>query len=409
MKALLNEPAQLQMLLARIAESRPRLPVEVSAGPVVGRPSPGAIAASAGLHDEAALGQFISAVLKLAGATAGAVRVRSADGGGLSLLASVGLSDEVVAAEEYVGACGVCGDAMNGDEVCVAASPRRCGRLESRGGIPSVAGGAVAVPLEHKGHPVGVFTLFFAGVNSLRPEVIHLLRPIGQLLGLTLENAKLERERSEAALGRERQAIASEIHDSIAQSLTFARMRLPLLREAIGARDDERALRYCADVGDELASANRSLRDLITTFRTGMDGEGFSAAVRGLVDAFRRRSPIELDVCPEEIAVDLPRDAQIDTFRIVQEALTNVQRHSGARRASLRFESDARGLTITIEDDGRGLADPNGSAPGDRAHYGLRIMAERARAIGADLSVGRAGADGGTLVRLFIASARADR
>ena len=93
----------------------------------------------------------------------------------------------------------------------------------------------------------------------------------------------------------------------------------------------------------------------------------------------------------------------------MQEALTNVQRHSGARRASLRFESDARGLTITIEDDGRGLADPNGSAPGDRAHYGLRIMAERARAIGADLSVGRAGADGGTLVRLFIASARADR
>ncbi len=202
----------------------------------------------------------------------------------------------MLAREALIDPCGVCGDALRGDGVRVADDPARCGSLAVDSYFKKVCTGTVAVPLEYKGRSVGVFTLFFDGVHSLRAEVIHLLRPVGQLFGLALENERLERENLQSSLVHERQTMAAEIHDSLAQSLTFMRMRMPLLQDAILREDQPRASKYAKDVNDELGTASRRIRELVTHFRAGMDAQGLQRALeqtaRHLLRALRHRARV---------------------------------------------------------------------------------------------------------------------
>lgn len=347
---------------------------------------------------DATLESFLVTIVRLAGARAGAVRAQTPGGDRLRLVASWGLPAEVVEREALIDPCGVCGEAMRDDLVHVAAAGERCGLLavDPLADAPGTGRGTVAVPLEYKGRTVGVFTLFFDEVNSLRAEVIHLLRPIGQLLGLTLENAKLEQDKLEASLARQRQSMAAEIHDSLAQSLTFVRMRMPLLQDAIARHDEGRAGRYCEDVSEELGSANRRLRELITHFRAGMDVHGLHRALEHAVAGFHERTGIWLDF--ESHAPDLRLDAEreVQVFRIVQEALANVRKHSGARHVRLRLEAQDGEVRVTVEDDGTGLPPEAG-----RGGFGMEIMRERADALGGRVAIERI-EGGGTRVHLAL-------
>ena len=332
------------------------------------------------------LDAFLVTVVRLAGAHAGAVRALSREGDKLRLVAAWGLPDEVLEREALIDPCGVCGDALRGDDVRVADDPARCGNLAVDSYFKKVCTGTVAVPLEYKGRSVGVFTLFFDGVHSLRAEVIHLLRPVGQLFGLALENERLERENLQSSLVHERQTMAAEIHDSLAQSLTFMRMRMPLLQDAILREDQPRATKYAKDVNDELGTASRRIRELVTHFRAGMDAQGLQRALEQTADTFFERSGIALEFENREPLPKLPADREIQIYYIVQEALANVRRHSGARGATLRIERVGGEMVITVEDDGRGFPPEaqraESALAAGRASFGLEIMRDRAQAVG---------------------------
>lgn len=350
------------------------------------------------------LDAFLVTVVRLAGARAGAVRALTPDGDQLRLAAAWGLPDEVLAREALIGPCGVCGEALRGEGVRVADHPARCGRLAVDNFFEQVCTGTVALPLEYKGRSVGVFTLFFDGVHSLRAEVIHLLRPVGQLFGLALENARLERENLQSSLVHERQTLAGELHDSLAQSLTFVRMRMPLLQDAISRQETGRALKYCQDVNDELGSANRRVRELITHFRAGMDAQGLHRALEQIADTFYERTGIALDFDCSMPELRLAADVEVQMFHILQEALANVRRHSGARRARLRVERDGGEVVFSVADDGCGFALQAPAGPGaSRSSFGLDIMRERAQAIGARVSFEDA-PGGGALVTVRVAA-----
>jgi two-component system, NarL family, nitrate/nitrite sensor histidine kinase NarX len=345
----------------------------------------------------AALEAFLATVVKLARARAGAVRALTPDAATLRLVAAVGLPDDVVRTESIVGACGVCGEAAGGCGVRIADDPTGCGRLAAREFIGGVCMGTIAVPLEYKGRTVGVFTLFFESVDDMRAEVINLLRPIGQLLGLALENAKLQGDQMRSSLAQERRVMASEIHDSLAQSITFVRMRMPLLTDAIAQGDQTRALKYCADVTDELGDANRRLRELITQFRTSMDAPGLHRALADIAGSFHARTGIVLEFQSRVPELDLPVAKEMQVYHIVTEALANVSRHSGAQHVRVALDRDGDRAVLVVEDDGRGLAP---KAPRQRdLHFGLDIMRQRAKMIGGRVDV-EAAAGGGTRVRL---------
>jgi two-component system nitrate/nitrite sensor histidine kinase NarX len=186
----------------------------------------------------------------------------------------------------------------------------------------------------------------------------------------------------------ERQTIAGELHDSLAQSLTFVRMRMPLLQDAISQQDAGRALKYCQDVNDELGSANRRVRELITHFRAGMDAQGLHRALEQVADTFYERTGIALDFDCRMPQLRLAADVEVQMFHILQEALANVRRHSGARRARLRVERVGADVVFSVDDDGCGFTtkDCGGGRAAPRSSFGLDIMRERAEAIGARVS-----------------------
>ncbi len=347
---------------------------------------------------------FLSSVVSLVGARAGVIRSVASDGLGMRVVAMCGLPEDVRRREAAASQCGICGDALRCADMRVAADAASCSEIASDGIFHGENGGTVAVPLDYKGRTVGVFTLFFDGVSTLRAEVIHVMRPIGQLLGVTLENAKLQNERLHASLIQERQAMAGDIHDSLAQSLTFVRMRMPLLQDAIAEKQTARALKYVRDVYDEVGSANRRLRTLITHFRAGMDAQGLRHALQETSEGFFERTGIELAFEDRAPQLRLAEDAEVQVFHLVQEALANIHKHSQARHARLVVACEGADAVITVEDDGIGWEQAQALVVGDaqpRGHFGLQIMRERAAAAGGRLEFGRSEA-GGTRLRVVV-------
>jgi len=351
---------------------------------------------ASGSDVEALLARYLGTMMRIAGAQAGTVRVLAADGAHLRLVSAAGLPAELVERERLVPlGCGTCGDAVTAQSVLCSQALEHCSEATRHAYFLDFAE-LFAVPIRLNGATLGVFNLFMRRAGELPEEVRSLFGAIGEHLGMALENARLTRENTRATLLGERQMLASQVHDSLAQTLAYAKMRAVALREAEDEGDRERAARYFTDLEDALEVAYRDLRGLIAQFREPMDPRGLVPALRDAIEIFRRRSGLEVELlwsAPEPI---LAPEEEVQLFYIVQEALANVQRHAGARSVRVEIEREASQHVVRIEDDGSGF-EPGTLAGGE--HFGLAIMRERAGRLGGTLAVdSRPGA--GTRVRL---------
>lgn len=351
------------------------------------------------------LQRFLEPIVQLAGAKAGAVRVLSDGGDQLLLVSSLGLPDGLCGSERVVDRhCGHCGAAADGRTMVWASDLRVCARHAGDDYFGNGCKRLLAMPLQHRGRVLGVYNLFFAGEAEPTTEILAILKSIGDLLGLALNNARLEAENLRATLMQERQQMAAEIHDSIAQTLTFVKMRLPLLQDAMAERNEPQALRYLGDVREAVGEVHASLREIVTHFRTRMDPRGLTHALDAVVARFRQRSDIELSYVNAAAGLKLSTAVEADLLHIAQEALVNIERHSRARHAWLTFETAPGGFEIRIEDDGVGPAAADEQCD-DGSHFGMGIMSERAHRLGGELTV-NVRAAGGTAVRLAFPAAR---
>jgi PAS domain S-box-containing protein len=194
----------------------------------------------------------------------------------------------------------------------------------------------------------------------------------------------------------EKTRIARELHDELGQLLTALKMDLSWLRERLPAGELGGKADEMAGMLDHTVTATRrisaDLRPLM------LDDLGLAEAASWLVEDFARRSGIQVEA---RIAEDLPlealsKSAATTAYRAVQESLTNIARHSGAKHAWVLLEVDDGALYVQVEDDGRGIA------PQDLAKsrsLGLKGMRERVAYLGGALEIGRA-PRGGTRLRL---------
>lgn len=356
---------------------------------------------------EEMLGRFLGTMLRLAHASAGAVRVVTGDGQHLRLVGARGLPPEVVEHERLVPVdCGQCGIAVRDNRTRYEIDLRECSIRTGHPYFERDCQAMVVVPLQHGGNLMGTYNLFLPERFELPEEVALLFRSIGEHLGMALENARLKRENLRIALMNERQTMAAEVHDSLAQTLAYMKMRLALLHDALP--EEGTAAKYAAEVGQALDVAYGQLRQLLTQFRSRMDPMGLLHALRELADGFQDRTGIALDFQNKVADLRLSVDQEAQVFFIVQEALANVVRHSGATRARLMLEGDGDYYVATVEDNGRGgqgfFAIANRTSgfedhPRLRDHFGLSIMRERARKIGGQIEVANL-PEGGFRVRL---------
>lgn len=342
---------------------------------------------------------FLETIIRSVGASAGAVRVLSPDGRELNIAGAVGLPPEIQEREGHMHlGCGICGKAAREGELHTA-DAADCARLSGKMFFGSECKRVVAVPLEFRGSRIGVFNLFFDSDREIADDANGILRTFAVLIGISLENARLARENRRMSLMAERQAIANEIHDSLAQTLAFSRMRMAVLQEAVRKQDCDLAQNCINDVKEALDDGKKSVRELITHFRCQMDPLGLRHALQELAGEFASRSGIEMEYTNPVTDFSMPLEHELQVFHIVREVLANIAAHSGASRASLNVSRIDGRYVFAIEDNGAGMT---GTALPE-GHYGLTIMRERARRIGAEIEVESAKGNG-TRVRLSLAA-----
>jgi two-component system nitrate/nitrite sensor histidine kinase NarX len=358
---------------------------------------------------EALLARFLSSIIALAGAQAGAVRVVTDDGRSMRLVAQQGLPENVVEMERLVDRqCGMCGTAASTDVLVWVDDLASCAKHGSTLYFGSQCKSMLAISLPHNQQILGVYNLFFDNSSRIAPSVQSLLRLVGQLLGLSLHNARIERERLRLTVMKERQEMVNEVHDALAQTLAYARMRLPLLSDAIQAHDETQALKYFSDLKTAVTEVHDNLREVMTYFRTRMDPLGLMHALTTIADSYFSRNAIALEIHNTVPRLNLNDEQEVQVFYIIQEALANIAKHSMARHAVVRISKTPQHLEFVIEDDGLGMDEPNVSTIVTSArplvpstHFGLDIMQSRAQRLGGQLEVGSR--DGvGTRVRLRI-------
>lgn len=167
---------------------------------------------------------------------------------------------------------------------------------------------------------------------------------------------------------------AHELHDELGGALTAIRTNLT----AIATRPDPTRIEDCVKLVDESISNVRELSQLLRP--TILDDFGLDAGIHWLVTRFRERTGIEVEYT-SEFEDRLPDETETHLFRIVQEALTNIARHSGATRVTIRLHAEGDRIKLTIRDNGKGLG------PARNGSMGLSGMRARARSAGGELAI----------------------
>ena len=347
---------------------------------------------------EQMLERFLSTMIRLAGAEAGAVRVITADGKGLRLIGSIGLPQDVIDREAVVPVgCGACGQAMSDRKVHSGPTRHECRDNTSLAFFGERGLRVFAVPLRHKGQLLGVYNLFMPLDAEVPEEVQLLFSSISEHLGLALENARLTRENIRITLMSERQMLANEIHDSLAQTLAYMKMRLKMLEAAVSKGDAKLTDKFLVDVDEALESAYSGLRELITQFRQGMDSRGLIPALHDLLGGVEKKTEAQTELINHTRDLNLSPDQEAQIYRIAQEALANICKHSYARNVLVRLDENEQDYTVSVCDDGIGLYAAGHRGPG--MHFGMNIMHERATKIGGKIEI-KSRVGGGTRVIL---------
>jgi len=354
------------------------------------------------------LERFLSTMVKLAGAAAGAVRVLTPDGSHLRLVGTIGLPREVIEREQYVPLeCGICGTAA-GTHTIESAETSVCRERTALAYFGNTCKRVIAIPLRNKGKIMGVYNLFLSENKPVAEDIALLFDSISEHLGMALENARLTRENIRITLMNERQMLANEIHDSLAQTLAYMKMRLAFLNEALQTEDAPAAKKYLGDVDDAMESAYSRLRELLTQFRHRMDPRGLIPALKDVADDFSRQSGIKVEFSSPATDVNLLPEQEVQVFHIVQEALANVSKHSRAQHVRISVATAGDQYVVAVEDDGIGLSGTGQNGVG--MHFGMNIMHERAERLSGGVDVvSRAGAGTRVELKFPVASQRRTR
>ena len=350
---------------------------------------------------EAAVGRALEALVELLGLSTGWVfltRVEAGDShqGSFRVVATTGLPPALArddAAPLCQGSCD-CQWLFRQGRLDTGVNIVHCSRLESASGDKGGLEIHASVPLLGKRAPVGILNLAAPGQRRFEADTLEFLTVIGRQLGTAFERSRLSAERTRearylAAL-EERQRLATEMHDSVAQLLFAADLALRTARESSDTSQRARSLVKGAEL---VEGALKELQALVEVMRPIDLSAGLAAALSRLVQRTDGVSGVKVHL--ELDALELPLSHSEALYRVAQEALHNALKHAAAENVWLRLIGYPEKVVLQIEDDGRGLQ--VGAADG----LGLVSMRERAERIGAKLVTG-VGARGGFRVEVEV-------
>ena len=240
----------------------------------------------------------------------------------------------------------------------------------------------VAVPLTAKGSTLGLLLLGKHTSGSLSSEELALLSSIGKQVGVAMENARLYEKAEQVATAAERNRLARELHDAVTQTLFSASLIADVIPR-IWKRDPEQGMQNLEELRQLTRGALAEMRTLLLEMRPeSLERSDIQSLLTQLAEAFigRVRVPVALDIQGD---CELTHEVKVVFYRVAQETLNNIAKHSGARQVDLRLKCQPGQMNLFIKDDGLGFE--AGSITPD--HMGMAIMRERASSIGASLKI----------------------
>jgi signal transduction histidine kinase len=262
-------------------------------------------------------------------------------------------------------------------------------------------GNRLVTPIRLGADGVGDLGVGMREVGAFDVDDVETLTALASMAAVAIRNHGLRSALRDLAVRGERERIAREMHDGLAQVLAYASAKSASAEELLVAGRIDAAREQMAELGRVARSTYIDVRESIVGLTSPVSAEeGLVAALTAYGRQFAETSKLAVDVSASEAARQavLAPAAEAQAFRVVQEALTNVRKHAAASRVRIALAVDARHLEIVVEDNGRGLpADVGG--PDEWPHFGLATMAARAADVGGSVTW-TAGRDGGTRVVL---------
>lgn len=241
-----------------------------------------------------------------------------------------------------------------------------------------------SIPLYAHGRKLGVMNLASPEWRRLSPDDLRLLHTIGDMLSVAIDRAKLYARSIEMGAVDERNRLAREIHDTIAQGLAGIALRLDTADALLGAGDSKGARAVVAEAlkltRANLEEARRSVLDLRAA---PLEERTLEEAIRLLVEKVAPSGRPSVIFEAVGAARRLPARIEVGLYRIAQEALANALRHAHAKRVTLRLLVEPERVRLAIADDGRGF-EAGEERPG---RFGLVGMGERVRLLGGRLAI----------------------
>jgi nitrate/nitrite-specific signal transduction histidine kinase len=260
----------------------------------------------------------------------------------------------------------------------------------------------LAVPIRSQGRVLG--NLYLSDKEDLEFEMSdeETLNRFAALAAVAIENARLHHQVRALAITEERERIAREMHDSLAQVLGYVNTKVQATEVLLANGQVEKASANLGQMADAARSAYADVREGILSLRTSLDGDrGFTDTLRDYLQLWQEQSGVKAELeAPEAVEGRLPALAEVQLLRIVQEALSNIRKHAGASHARVQLQLEDGQMVTTIRDDGAGFT------PEERTHrglprFGMSTMRERAESLGGTFAVDSTPGDGATVtVRL---------
>lgn len=274
--------------------------------------------------------------------------------------------------------------------LCAAENCQSCLKGETRHHVTNTAGQSglcrYSFPMLYEQQHYGVLVCRLK--EGQQPDLWQrqLIQSVADQLAVALSLQNQQDNARRLALVHERTVIARELHDSLAQALSYLKIQVTRLNHGL-ARDDKTTLQdVSAELQEGLNSAYRQLRELLTTFRLKMDASGLLSSLQTSIRQFSEQSVLDISLDYRLNNLPLTPNEEIHLLQIVREALQNAVRHSGGQSVWVKVvQDDQKQVQVSIEDDGIGIA----SSPEKLNHYGLAIMRERSKNLGGELHIGQ--------------------
>ncbi|MEZ4572268.1 MAG: GAF domain-containing sensor histidine kinase [Thermomicrobiales bacterium] len=206
------------------------------------------------------------------------------------------------------------------------------------------------------------------------------------LAALAIRNAQLMEQTEALAIADERNRVAREMHDHIAQVLAYVTTKSDAARELMTSGQNADAFSYISDISRTAREAFSDVREQIVGLRSSSADMQLNIAIPDFAERWSQRTGIATTIEIPEALTSVPHEVQLQVLRIVQEALTNAGKHSGCRQVHISATMFASDLVVTVDDDGVGMHEPGEPMLGG-PRFGLAMMRERAHAIGGDVEI----------------------